>query len=264
MEITLAAQTGYVFATDSKGNPTVTASASGFELQVKPHYAYASQNYIIVEGKFICKQIYVNYAQIFNLEEPVAGKRPDYIVNSIGAGYRIETEREAKDSVWQNGQYVDDYYKYAGVAWYDLTEGRYVYDFETFKGGHTYEVYIDVVADYANGYEFKRDESDSYSLVEATINDKQAHAVQKTSNPFWFHYIEGTFYCEGVDVTKGDVNGDGDVDNTDALMALKYDAGIIDLDDIALVAGDVDEDGCVDNTDALKILKYDAGIIDEL
>lgn len=62
----------------------------------------------------------------------------------------------------------------------------------------------------------------------------------------------------------GDVDGDGYVDNTDASYILKYDAGIIDLEDKALLCGDVDFDGFVDNTDASYILKYDAGIIPEL
>jgi len=63
---------------------------------------------------------------------------------------------------------------------------------------------------------------------------------------------------------KGDVNADGYVDNTDASLILKYDAGIVDLDVTALLAGDVNGDGYVDNTDASLILKYDAGIIDQL
>ena len=63
---------------------------------------------------------------------------------------------------------------------------------------------------------------------------------------------------------KGDVDGDGFVDNTDALMTLKYDAGIIDLTNDELEAADVNDDGYADNTDALMILKYDAGIIEEL
>lgn len=56
----------------------------------------------------------------------------------------------------------------------------------------------------------------------------------------------------------GDVNEDGAVDNTDASLILKYDAGIIDTAE----NGDVNGDGATDNTDASMILKYDAGIID--
>lgn len=59
----------------------------------------------------------------------------------------------------------------------------------------------------------------------------------------------------------GDVNGDGEVDNGDALEILRYDAGL--TDDIADNA-DVNDDGEIDNADALEILKYDAGLIDSL
>lgn len=60
----------------------------------------------------------------------------------------------------------------------------------------------------------------------------------------------------------GDVNGDGNVDNTDAAIILRYDAGIIDLTGSQLKAGDVNGSGTVDNVDAARILQYDAGIID--
>jgi len=69
---------------------------------------------------------------------------------------------------------------------------------------------------------------------------------------------------ETPDITKGDVDGDEYVDNTDASIILKYDAGINDLTEDQLAAADVDGDGYADNTDASLILKYDAGIIDSL
>ena len=63
---------------------------------------------------------------------------------------------------------------------------------------------------------------------------------------------------------KGDVNADGKVNNLDATVILKYDAGIIDLDSDQKTAADVNGDGKVNNLDAAMILKYDAGIIDRL
>ena len=61
----------------------------------------------------------------------------------------------------------------------------------------------------------------------------------------------------------GDIDGDGEANSLDATMALKYDAGLIDLDDTALALGDVDGDGEVGSLDATFIFKYDAGLIDE-
>lgn len=66
---------------------------------------------------------------------------------------------------------------------------------------------------------------------------------------------------KGEVVTMGDVNFDGAPDNLDAAMVLKYDAGIIDLNDTQSAAADVNGDGYPDNLDAAMILKYDAGII---
>ncbi len=60
----------------------------------------------------------------------------------------------------------------------------------------------------------------------------------------------------------GDANGDLTVDNLDAVVILKYDAGITDSIDDGIA--DVTGDHLVDNLDAAKILKYDAGLIDSL
>ena len=60
---------------------------------------------------------------------------------------------------------------------------------------------------------------------------------------------------------RGDVNGDGEVDNLDAATVLKYDAGLTELPPDQLAAADINGDGTVDNLDAAAILKHDAGII---
>lgn len=59
----------------------------------------------------------------------------------------------------------------------------------------------------------------------------------------------------------GDVNGDGDINNLDASLALRYDAAVIDFNENEIGFADVNGDGKVDNLDAVMILKYDAGII---
>jgi len=84
---------------------------------------------------------------------------------------------------------------------------------------------------------------------------KEEHSFDTTGN---------TCTICGFTYTEGDVNGDGYVDNTDASLILKYDAGIIDLTDKQLEFADVNGDGYVDNTDASLILKFDAGIIESL
>ena len=60
----------------------------------------------------------------------------------------------------------------------------------------------------------------------------------------------------------GDVNGDGEINFLDAIMVLRYDAEIIELEDNQLDATDVNGDGEVNFLDAIMILRYDAEIID--
>jgi len=59
----------------------------------------------------------------------------------------------------------------------------------------------------------------------------------------------------------GDTDGDGYIDNTDASLILKYDAGLMDFSADQLAFSDTNYDEAVDNTDASLILKYDAGLI---
>ncbi len=58
----------------------------------------------------------------------------------------------------------------------------------------------------------------------------------------------------------GDVNGDGLVNSTDALIVLSGDAGIDITQFCPANCGDVNSDGAVNSTDALIILSYDAGM----
>lgn len=78
------------------------------------------------------------------------------------------------------------------------------------------------------------------------------------------YYEDGAhnFVLKNENYLLGDLNGDGEVNNIDAATVLRYDAGIIDLDDAALSLADINNDGEVNNIDAATMLRYDAGIID--
>ena len=60
----------------------------------------------------------------------------------------------------------------------------------------------------------------------------------------------------------GDVNGDGVVGATDAILILRYVLGGMELDADQLVAANVDGNGIIDVTDALFILRYVMNVID--
>lgn len=62
-------------------------------------------------------------------------------------------------------------------------------------------------------------------------------------------------------VSYGDINDDGDINASDALLALQHSVKLTTLKDNAFTAADVDESGVVDATDALYILQYSVKLI---
>ena len=58
----------------------------------------------------------------------------------------------------------------------------------------------------------------------------------------------------------GDVNGDGDTDEIDAILILRKSIDIIQFNNIQNEAADVDKDGSSDEIDALRILRYTIGL----
>lgn len=57
----------------------------------------------------------------------------------------------------------------------------------------------------------------------------------------------------------GDINGNGSVDVTDALLALRAAMGVITLTDEQIARGDMNGDGVIDSTDAILILRTAMG-----
>lgn len=60
----------------------------------------------------------------------------------------------------------------------------------------------------------------------------------------------------------GDVDGDGSINATDALLILKYAAKLSELDEAQKLSADVSGDNNINATDALEVLKFAAKIID--
>ena len=63
--------------------------------------------------------------------------------------------------------------------------------------------------------------------------------------------------------TLGDINGDGKIDASDALLCLQHSVQLTTLTDNAAKAADVTRDGTIDASDALKILQYSVGLVKE-
>ena len=99
-------------------------------------------------------------------------------------------------------------------------------------------------------------------LVQVRTGDGEAVTVKPDE--------KGTYTVTGVsdDVTiivtsvlKGDVDGDGKVNSTDALQALYISTGRLTPDLYQLLAGDVDANGAVNSSDSLNILYFSTGRI---
>lgn len=61
----------------------------------------------------------------------------------------------------------------------------------------------------------------------------------------------------------GDINADGNINSSDALLTLQHSVGQITLTGDKFTRGDVNKDKTVNSTDALKILQYSVGQIDK-
>lgn len=60
----------------------------------------------------------------------------------------------------------------------------------------------------------------------------------------------------------GDIDADGKINSSDALLALQKSVDIVELNNIQLLAGDVNGDGTINSSDALEILQYSVQLRD--
>lgn len=90
------------------------------------------------------------------------------------------------------------------------------------------------------------------------------YSADENDEEWYFITVPGAITGEEqVKGTPGDVNGDEDVDFADAILIIRYDAGLTEFTDDQTKSGDVNGDGEVDFADAILVIKYDAGLIDE-
>ena len=67
-------------------------------------------------------------------------------------------------------------------------------------------------------------------------------------------------FAVGDGKNRGDVNGDGKVDSADAMLVMKYDAGLLSLSNDEIKRADLNGDGKIDSCDAVYILRIAAGL----
>ena len=70
-----------------------------------------------------------------------------------------------------------------------------------------------------------------------------------------------TDYYYVARVNFGDVNSDGKTNSADAVIMLKYSAGLTGLSPIKLKEADLNRDGAVDESDAVLLLRKSCGLV---
>ena len=64
-----------------------------------------------------------------------------------------------------------------------------------------------------------------------------------------------------VSYTPGDIDSDGYVAANDAVMLLRYLAGLVSLNPVQLRVADVNKDGDITSADAVRLVRFIAGLI---
>ena len=149
-------------------------------------------------------------------------------------------------------------YFIAAGGWRDETDQQQMWN-EThiFIAGHEYSEGCMIMAE--DGYYFA-DDCAFYADGGTDILDMQWCYVEEGN---WICYMNSIpVVCEGASEIIGDVDNDGDVDTADALLALRYVMGLIDLTDTQLAQAEVDGDGEVTIVDSLLILRVALGLLE--
>jgi uncharacterized repeat protein (TIGR02543 family) len=120
-------------------------------------------------------------------------------------------------------------------------------------GDHNYNenTIVNLNALPASGYQF-----DSWTGNVGNTSQPTTTITMGSDQIVTAHFIESST----IPGKAGDMNGDGMVNSTDALIILSCDVGINVAQFCPVNCGDVNGDGLINSTDALIILSYDVGM----
>jgi len=145
---------GYSFDVYDNGTsiqPIVDAFVNGGQAKVFKGYEQDPSEYITVEYYFgECNDSVIERVMVEDVAPPVAGEKPDYSGILLGSGYRFNTAMDKYYDDWQHNQKL--YYIRNGMSWFDVTDGDWVYENETFIAGHEYTLTVYLTTE--DGYHF--------------------------------------------------------------------------------------------------------------
>lgn len=172
----------------------------------------------------------IDTVEILNFVEPAWGNAPDY-------GITVPEDAH---------YYIDD----AAWFWWLNGDGDFMGDDDIFNVPSV-AYYMGIIIIPEEGYEFADD-------VTVLINGE----TEFVAVVYGEEYGLEIYTIDFVVCFYGDVDGDGEVTTADALLAMRYAMGLIDLTEEQLFQMDVNGDGVYDLVDATLILRYAMGIID--
>lgn len=105
------------------------------------------------------------------------------------------------------------------------------------------------------------DGSISFTLKPKELTAGMSYSVYLSTTSRAVTRVASFQYGEKPAYTLGDVNNDGKINSTDALLVLQYAVNTVSLDSAQQMAADVNRDGKINSTDALLILQYAVNII---
>ena len=114
--------------------------------------------------------------------------------------------------------------------------------------------------EYAKKYGIKFVDLKEYNSGESTLNSTEPTQPSESSEPS----SETAEETKAESLKLGDVNLDGDITITDAVMLNKYLVGSASLSEASQKNADCDKDGKLTSSDTLVILDYVVGSIDEI
>ena len=178
--------------------------------------------------------ILIDTVEVIGFDLPVFGGNPDFDVTvPEGAPYTLSR-----------------------VAWYGFVDGELDADYVLIAD--TYYVVFEFEP--IEGYEFN-------TVAETTMlingSSELVMSIYCFSGPDAFHMETVNLIVEEPEAgIIGDVDLNGEVTTADALLALRYVMGLVELDEEQLAQADVDGDGEITMIDCLLIQRYAMGVIE--
>lgn len=180
---------------------------------------------------------------------------PDYIVHIYSSVFFLEDCYETATThltiKGTAGSYAEKYVR-ENLPHYD----KYVYENGMFAASVNWEAHTEHTWKCTPSKNATCTEEGELLYTCSLCAEQYTEVIKARGHIFW----EGK--CVNCDeILWGDANGDGEVNNVDAMLVLQYTVGLKDAEDLLFELCDVSADGKVNNVDAMMILQRAVGLV---